>query len=89
MLQHEQDMAAFEATKAAEMDIRQHGIEVEQQQFQAQAAQVASQIDAQKQAALANQQHQQQMIQNQQQHEQALAQQAMAPQPQQPTTGEQ
>lgn len=86
MLQHEQDMAAFEATKAAEMDIRQHGIEVEQQQFQAQAAQVASQIDAQRQAALANQQHQQQLIQAQQQHEQALQQQAL--QPTTPPTGE-
>jgi hypothetical protein len=65
MLQHEQDMAAFEATKAAEVDIRQHGINVEQQQFQQQAAQVASQIDAEKQAALAEQQHQQQLMQQQ------------------------
>jgi hypothetical protein len=99
MLQHEQDMAAFEATKAAEMDIRQHGIEVEQQQFQSQASQVASQIDAQKQAALANQQHQQQLMQadqaHQQQlmqtdqaHQQALQQQALAPQPTTPPTGQ-
>ena len=66
MLQHEQDMAAYEATKAAEMDIRQHGIAVEQQQFQAQASQVASQLDAEKQAALAQQQHEQQLIQQQQ-----------------------
>jgi hypothetical protein len=75
MLQHEQDLAAFEATKAAEMDIRQHGIAVEQQQFQAQANQVATQIDAEKQAALADQQHQQQLMQSDQAHQQALAQQ--------------
>jgi hypothetical protein len=87
MLQHEQDMAAFEATKAAEMDIRQHGINVEQQQFQQQASQVATQIDAQKQAALAEQQHQQQLMQNDQAHQQAIAQQA-AMQPTKPTTGE-
>ena len=79
-------MAAFEATKAAEMDIRQHGIKVEQQQFQAQAAQVAQQIDMQKQAALANQQHQQQLMQADQQHQQALQQAAL--QPQTPPTGE-
>ena len=93
MLQHEQDMAAFEATKAAELDIRQHGINVEQQQFQQQASQVASQIDAEKQAALANQQHQQQLMQNDQAHQQALAQQQQQvalqpPTPPLPPTGE-
>ena len=90
MLQHEQDMAAFEATKAAEMDIRQHGIEVEQQQFQAQASQVASQVDAAKQAALANQAHQQQLMQADQAHQQALAQQQQATviQPTTPPQGE-
>jgi len=90
MLQHEQDLAAFEATKAAEMDIRQHGIAVEQQQFQAQANQVATQIDAEKQAALAQQQHQQQLMQNDQAHQQALAQQQQqaAIQPTTPPTGE-
>jgi hypothetical protein len=90
MLQHEQDLAAFEATKAAEMDIRQHGIAVEQQQFQAQANQVATQIDAEKQAALAQQQHQQQLMQNDQAHQQALAQQQQqaAIQPLTPPQGE-
>jgi hypothetical protein len=90
MLQHEQDMAAFEATKAAEMDIRQHGINVEQQQFQQQASQVASQIDAQKQAALADQQHQQQLMQNDQAHQQVLVQQQQQAAMQPPTipTGE-
>ena len=89
MLQHEQDLAAFEATKAAEMDIRQHGINVEQQQFQQQASQVASQIDAEKQAALADQQHQQQLMQNDQAHQQALVQQQQqaAMQPPTPPTG--
>jgi hypothetical protein len=91
MLQHEQDMAAFEATKAAEMDIRQHGISVEQQQFQQQADQISSQIETQKQAALQQQQHQHQMMQNDQQHQQALAQQQQQTelQPPTPPTGEQ
>jgi hypothetical protein len=88
MLQHEQDMAAFEATKAAQMDIRQHGIDIEQQHFQAQAAQVATEIDAQKQAALADQAHQQQMMQAEQAHQQALQKQAFVPQPTTPPTGE-
>ena len=58
-LEHEQNLSAFEATRAAEQDIRQHGIAVEQQAFQAQADQVKSHIDAQNQQALAQQQHQQ------------------------------
>jgi hypothetical protein len=85
MLEHEQNLSAFEATKAAEADVRQHGIAIEQQAFQQQADQVAQQIDAQKQAALQAQQHQQQMMQNDQQHQQTLEQQTVAPQPQQPT----
>lgn len=85
MLEHEQNLSAFEATKAAEADVRQHGIAIEQQAFQQQADQVAQQIDAQKQAALQAQQHQQQMMQNDQQHQQAMEQQTAAPQPQQPT----
>ena len=83
-LEHEQSVSAMEAIRAAETDIRQHGIAVEQQQFQAEAQQVQAQAEAQKQAALANQQHQQEMMQQDQQHQQALQQQATAPQP--PTT---
>jgi chaperonin GroES len=91
-LEHEQNMSAMEATMAAEADIRQHGIAVEQQAFQQQAQQVQAQAQAQNQAALAEQQHQQTLMQNDQQHQQALQQQAAAPQPEPqqptPTTGE-
>lgn len=88
MLQHEQDVSAMEAIRAAEQDIRQHGLAVREQTFQQQASQIQSQVDAQKKAELANQAHQQQMMQNEQQHQQALQQATIPPQmpetPQQP-----
>jgi hypothetical protein len=56
-LEHEQNLSAIDAINAADADIRQHGLAVQQQAFQAQADQVAQQADAQKQAALAQQQH--------------------------------
>jgi hypothetical protein len=62
-LVHEQNLSAIEATKAAEQDIRQHGITMEQQAFQAQAAQQNHQLELEKQALLANQQYEQQMAQ--------------------------
>ena len=70
---HEQNLTALEASHQAQTDIRNHGLEIEQQQFQHQAEQVASQIAAQQQAQQSNQQHQQ-----------ALQQQALAPQPKPP-----
>ena len=87
---HEQNQTALEASHAAQQDIRQHGLAVEQQAFQSQAAQVQAQIAAQQQAAQAEQQATQQaqqtglehaatMQQNDQQHQQALAQQAAVP----------
>jgi hypothetical protein len=69
-LEHEQNLSAIDAINAADADIRQHGLAVQQQAFQAQADQVAQQADAQKQAALA-----------QQQHFQTLEQQTATPQP--------
>jgi hypothetical protein len=66
-LEHEQNVSAFEATRAAEQDIRQHGIAVQQQAFQAQADQQNHQLELEKQALLADQQHQQQMAQQEQQ----------------------
>lgn len=95
-LEHEQNMSAMQAIDAAEMDIRQHGIAVEQQAFQAQAAEVQKQAEMQRQAALAQQQHQQtqqqnamqaqnQALQSQQDHFQAL-QQAAQQQQNTPTT---
>jgi hypothetical protein len=97
-LEHEQISSAIDAIKASDADIRQHGLTVQQQAFQAQADQVAQQAQAQRQAALAQQQHEQQMqqqgfqAQNQAmqaglEHQQTLEQQAATPQP--PTEGQQ
>jgi hypothetical protein len=72
---HEQNLTALEASHQAQSDIRKHGIDVEQAAFQQQAAMVNAQIQAQQQAALAEQQH-----------NQAVQQQALAPQP--PTQGQ-
>lgn len=99
-LEHEQNMSALQAIDAADQDIRQHGIAVEQQAFQAQADQVNQQMQAQQQAALAQQQHEQAMQQNAMQaqnqalqsaqdHQQQIAQQAEAPQLTTPTEGQQ
>jgi hypothetical protein len=49
-LEHEQNQSAIEAINAADQDIRQHGIQVEQQAFQQQADQIQSEIDRQQQA---------------------------------------
>jgi hypothetical protein len=49
VLAHEQNQTALEASNQAQTDIRQHGLEIEQQQFQKQAEQIASQIAAQQQ----------------------------------------
>ena len=62
-LEHEQNMSAIDAIMASDADIRQHGLAVQQQAFQAQADQVAQQAQAQREAALAQQQHQQQLEQ--------------------------
>jgi hypothetical protein len=94
-LDHEQNMSAIEAINASDADIRQHGLAVEQQNFQNQADQVAKQAQTQQQAALAQQQHEQQLqqqafqaqnqsIQSQQDHGQALQQANLQP-PQQPS----
>ena len=83
-----QNASAMEAINAANADIRQHGLAVQQQQFEQQAQQVQNQIEAQKaqqeqaQQAQAHQQevaqqaqlHQQGLQQTDQQHQQALQQ---------------
>ena len=70
-LEHEQDLSAMEAINASNADIRQHGLAIEQQNFQSQADMVKQQAqqDAQYQAQtdVAAQQHAQQLEQNQQQ----------------------
>jgi hypothetical protein len=85
---HEQNQTALEASHAAQQDIRQHGLEIEQQQFEQQAQQVQQNIGAQQQAQQAGLEHSQTMQQNDQQHQQALEQQAAAPQPTTPTEGQ-
>jgi len=69
-LEADQNMSAMEAINAANQDIRQHGLTVQQQQFDQQAQQVQNQIELQN----AQQQHAQQMQQNAQQHMQGLQQ---------------
>ena len=66
---HEQNQTALQASHAAQQDIRQHGLEIEQEAFRQQAQQVQQQISAQQQAG-----------QSAQEHQQALQQQAAAPQ---------
>jgi hypothetical protein len=88
-MQHEQDMLARQATMEAEKSIRDHGIEIQQQQFQ-HASQIAQQ--AAQQAAAQNQaQHQAGLdsaLQAQQAQQQAgLAQQQTELQPPTPPTG--
>jgi hypothetical protein len=80
-LAHEQNLTAMEASNQAQMDIRNHGLEIEQQQFQKQAEQVASQIAAQQQAQQTDLEHRAAIQQADQQHQQALQKQAIAPQP--------
>jgi hypothetical protein len=69
-LEADQNMSAIEAINASNQDIRQHGLAVQQQQFEQQAQQVQNAIELQN----AQQQHAQQMQQNAQQHQQAIAQ---------------
>ena len=73
-LEHEQNMSAIDAINAADQDIRQHGLTVEQQAFQQQAQQTQAQIEAQHQQALQDQQHQQTLQQQGQEHQQGIQQ---------------
>jgi hypothetical protein len=84
---HEQNLTALEASHQAQTEIRQHGLEVQQQAFQNQAQQVQQQIAAQQQADQARLAHAHALQQNEQQHQQAL-QQTAAQQPQTPTEGQ-
>jgi len=86
-LEHEQNLSAMEATIAAEQDIRQHGLAVQQQAFEQQAMQVEKAIELQH----AQQQHEQGLIQSDQQHQQQMAQmqeQQAAQPPTPPTQGQ-
>jgi len=93
---HEQNQTALEASHQAQMDINEHGLQIEQQQFQhqaqivQQAAQQARQQGVQTQQSAQN--HQQAMQQQDQAHQHALEQMQAQPQqpqqPQQPTEGQ-
>ena len=86
-LEHEQNLSAIDAVQAADQDIRQHGIALQQAAFDAQADQIAKQAQRQHDAALAQQQHEQQI---QQQAFQAQNEAIQEPQEQQtPPTGAQ
>jgi hypothetical protein len=85
---HEQNQTALEASHAAQQEIRQHGLEIEQQAFQAQAQQVQQQIAAQQAQNQTGLEHAAAMQQADQAHQQALQQQAVAPQPTTPPTGQ-
>jgi len=90
-LEHEQNLSAIDAVQAADQDIRQHGIALQQAAFSAQADQVAQQAQRQHDAALAQQQQEQQ-IQQQAFKAQDNAIQQATPQPQEqqtPPTGAQ
>ena len=86
-MQHEQDTTAFMTSQEASTDLRQHGLEIQQQAFtqQAEQAQQAAQAQQQQadQAHQAQQQQQQQVHEiGQQQMDQAHQQQMQANQPQ-------
>ena len=79
-LEHEQNMSAVEAIQAAENDIRQHGLAVQQQAFEQRAQQVQNAIEMQR----AQQEHEQGLQQAAEQHAQQMQQQ-QEQQPQTPT----
>ena len=83
-LEHEQNLSAIEAIDAANADIRQHGLAIEQQNFQQQVDLVNQQAQQQAQERMAHQQHAQQLQQNDQQHVQQLEQIYQQPEPQPP-----
>ena len=82
---HEQGQTAFEASNAAEQEIRNHGLQITQQAFQQQAAQQQAEIEARQLAQQTGLEHQTTMQQNAQQHSQEL--QKLAAQPLTPTKG--
>jgi len=78
---HEQNQTAMAASNAAQQEIRQHGIEIEQQAFQAQAQQVQQQIAAQQAQQQAEQQANIQAQQTGLEHQAAIEQAAQQQQP--------
>jgi hypothetical protein len=85
MAMHEQGQTAFEASNAAESEIRNHGLQVTQQALQQQAAQAQAQIQATQQAQQTGLEHATTMEQSAMQHAQEL--QKLATQPPTPPKG--
>jgi hypothetical protein len=82
---HEQGQTAFEASNAAESEIRNHGLQVTQQALQQQADQARAQIEATQQAQQTGLEHATTMEQSAMQHAQEL--QKLAAQPPTPPKG--
>jgi hypothetical protein len=80
-MMHEQNQTALEATNSAEQEIRQHGLQVEQQMMEQQAAQTQALIEAENQARQTNLENATTLQQNDQQHMQALEQLMNQPKP--------
>ena len=80
-MMHEQNQTALEATNSAEQEIRQHGLQVEQQMMQQQAAQTQALIEAENQARQTGLENATTLQQNDQQHMQALEQLMNQPKP--------
>jgi hypothetical protein len=95
-LEHEQNMSAIDAINTAEADIRQHGISIQQQEFQRAAEQAKREIEHRQSLQQTGATAANQATINQQQHQQALEQaqlksglqQAAQTQQLQPPTGE-
>ncbi len=80
-MMHEQTQTALEATNSAEQEIRQHGLQVQQQMMQQEAAQTQALIEAENQARQTGLENATTMQQNDQQHMQALEQLMNQPKP--------
>lgn len=80
-MMHEQNQTALEATNSAEQEIRQHGLQVQQQMLEQEAAQTQALIEAENQARQTSLENATTLQQNDQQHMQALEQLMNQPKP--------
>jgi hypothetical protein len=78
---HEQNLTAMEASRAAQQELQQHGLEIEKRQFEQQAQAVQQQIAAQQQAQQTGLEHATTMQQADQSNQHALQQLAAQPKP--------
>ena len=78
---HEQNLTAIEASRAAQQELQQHGLEIEKRQFEQQAQAVQQQIASQQQAQQTGLEHATTMQQAEQSNQHALEQLAAQPKP--------